>query len=441
MRALADGAFLSETEYKKGFRQRLLAHLIQKYESSKAFASGEPVKRKPQVSFTNSPFQAEYEDEMDFRKKEWIHEVIESLVSQGIVSVKWEKFREGRHLAKVYLEPARVEAAYELAEVTPRGKKMERLRSILETLDHHPWEWVAQWARESVSALFERKSAGLDLDDPEGYELLADVLRELPKLEDDIPKRVLSQRLFQNTKTFERLVQRRLVHLIQTRSGIEFDSDADALESVGIADQIRSAWIAGGLKCSIGANAVSLDMFPGGIGLSRDTVRALTVDRIEGERIVLIENLTSWHQWVKERLGANEVVVYTGGFPNRTVQQLLHKLGHYVYGDAGEEGRDTSIVGWLPIYHWGDMDAGGIYIFEFLRAQFFPDLRPLGMDESDYLRKVDSGMDYSRSYAKKLEDMLTDDRYARWRGLIRLMLVHGKRIEQESMAIPAQFDE
>jgi len=440
---LADGAFLSETEYKKGFGQRLLVHLIQKYESSKAFASGKPVNQKPQFSFANSPFQAEYEDEMDFRKKEWIHEVIESLSAQGIVSVKWEKFREGRHLAKVYLEPGRIEAAYELAGVTPRGKKMVRLRNILETLEHHPWEWVAQWAREAVSALVERKTAGLDLDDPEGYELLVNVLQELPKLEDDIPKRVLSQRLFQNTKTFERLVERRLVHLVQTRSGIDFDSDADALESVGIADQTRSAWIAGGLKCSIGADTVSLAMFPGGIGLSRDTVRSLTVDRIDGKCIILIENLTSWHQWVKERLGANEVVVYTGGFPNRTVQQLLHKLGQFVYGDgdAGEEEQNTSTAGRMPIYHWGDMDAGGIYIFEFLRVHFFPDLRPLGMDESDYLRHVNSGMEYSRSYAKKLEDMLADERYARWRGLIRLMLVHGKRIEQESMAIPAQFDE
>src|SRR5690606_16995770 len=111
--------------------------------------------------------------------------------------------------------------------------------------------------------------------------------------------------------------ERRLVHLIQTRSGIEYDSDEDALESVGIADHPRSVWIAGALKCSVGAETVSLAMFPGGIGLSRDTVRKLTIDEIAGERIVLIENLTSWHQWVKARQGENELVVYTGGFPNR----------------------------------------------------------------------------------------------------------------------------
>jgi len=435
---LTDREPLGEMEYKKSFGQRLLAQLIRKYESSKAFASGEPVKQKPQVSFANGPFQVEYEDEMDFRKKEWIHEVIESLATQGIVTVKWERFLEGRQLAKVYLEPDRIKAAYELAGVTPRGKKMERLRNILATLDHHPWEWVAQWAREAVSALVERKSAGLDLDDSEGYELLADVLRELPKLEDNIPKRVLSHRLFQNTKTFERLVERRLVHLVQTRSGIEFDSDADALESIGISDQPRSVWIAGTLRCSIGSDKFSLAMFPGGIGLSRDTVCLLTIDEIEGERIVLIENLTSWHQWVKERQGANEIVVYTGGFPNRTVQQLLHKLGDYLHVDSRGEGRRSGAVGRLPVYHWGDMDAGGIQIFEFLRTHFFPELKPLGMDEQSFLRNVHTGMDFGRSYENRLKEMLASERFDRWHSLLNLMLLHGKRIEQESMAIPAE---
>jgi len=434
----ADRNVFGEREYKEEFRQRLLSQLIRKYENSKAFANGEPVKQKPQISFNNGPFQAEYEDEMDFRKKEWIHEVLESLTAQGIVSVKWEKFREGRQLDKVYLDTDRIAAAYELAGMMPRERKMERLGGILSTLGDHPWEWVAQWSRETVQALDERKSAGLDLDDPEGYARLAEVLRELPRLEDDIPKRVLSHRLFRDTKVFERFVERRLVHLIQTRSGIEYDSDEDALESVGIADHPRSVWIAGALKCSVGAETVSLAMFPGGIGLSRDTVRKLTIDEIAGERIVLIENLTSWHQWVKARQGENELVVYTGGFPNRTAQLLLHKLGNYVYGDAGKGCSGPGKDGRMPVYHWGDMDAGGIHIFEFLRDHFFPGLEPVGMDESSYLHYADTGMEFGRSYANKLKDMLASGRFDRWHGLLELMLAHGKRIEQESMEIPAE---
>ena len=429
----------SELEYKREFQRQLLAQLIRKYENSKSFVKGDPVRQKPQISFIDGPFQAEYEDEMDFRKKEWIHEVIESLAAQGIVKAKWEKFQEGRKLVKVYLEPERITEAYIQAGITPREQKLERLKKIFMPLTDHPWEWVALWAREIVQALCERKSAGLDLNDPVGYERLAEVLRELPKLEEDIPKRVLSHRLFHHTKVFEQEVERRLVHLIQNRSGIEYDSEEEALQSVGITDQPRSAWIAGALRCAIGDDTISFDTFPGGLGLSRETVSKLAIDAIHGERIVLIENLTSWQQWVKARQGERELVVYTGGFPNRTVQQLLFKLGIYVYGGACGREEDGGIGGKLPVYHWGDMDAGGMQIFEFIRDRYFPGLRPLGMDESSYLRYVDRGMEFNRDYEKKLKEMLKSGRFARWRGLLELMLAYGKRIEQESMVITAEM--
>lgn len=419
----------NEQEYKKEFQRKLLAQLIRKYENSKSIVKGEPVGRKPQISFVNGPFQEEYEDEMDFRKREWIHEVVESLAAQGLLKVKWEKFQEGRKLAKVHLEPERIAVAYEQAGITPRDRKIGRLIDIFARLTDHPWEWVALWARETVQALRGRKTAHLDLDDPDGYERLATVLRELPKLEEDIPKRVLSHRLFHDTKVFEREVERRLVHLIQHRSGVEFDSDAEALESVGITDQPRGVWVAGTLRCSIGDDTSSLDRFPGGIGLSLETVRRMSIGEINGERIILIENLTSWHQWVKERQGISELVIYAGGFPNRTVQLLLHKLGDHVHGRRKVRGK-------LPVYHWGDLDAGGIQIFEYIREHFFPGLEPLGMEESDYLRYVDSGMEFGAAYAKKLKDMLESGRFTRWHGLLRLMLHHGKRVEQESMAIP-----
>lgn len=424
---MSDHAFVNEHEYKLAFQQQLLTLLIHKYEASKSFTSGEPSKQKPRIAVKNSPFQADYEDEMDFRKKDWIHDVIARLSEKGIVTVKWEKFQEGRQLAKVYLEPDQAAAAYELAGITPRDQKMARLRRILSPLAGHPWAWVAKWAETAVQLLSERKSAGLDLNDLNGYEQMVSVLLELPKLEDDIPKRVLSQRLFQDTKVFERNVERRLVYLIQTCSGMEYETDADALESVGIADHPRTVLISGCCRCSLdGGETVSLDLFRGGVGLSRDTVRMLEIAEIPAERIILIENLTSWHQWVLERREENEIVIFTGGFPNRTVQELLQKIGDYLRGG----GRMP------PVYHWGDMDAGGIRIFEFIRGNFFPELIPLWMDEPSFLRYADSGMEISRSYENKLREMLADGRFVRWRGLLQLMLTHGKRIEQESMVIP-----
>ncbi|MDE8565583.1 DUF2220 family protein [Anoxybacillus rupiensis] len=407
----------NEIEYKNHFQQELLKLLIQKYENSKAFATGEPSKQRPQIAIEKSPFHKDYNDEMDFRKKEWIHDVVIKLSREGIITHTWEKFGEGRQLAKLFLEFDKLQVAYELAGVTPRDVKMTRLRGVLMPLLRHPWPWVVAWASSAVQALSERRTVGLDLDDKPGYEQLVVVLSELPKLEDNVPKRVLSQRLFQDTKLFERSVERRLVQLIHAHADIEFESDAEALESVGIAAHPRNVFVAGPLAFRTGEGGeVSLKVFRGGVGLSHATVWALEPVPSDVKRIILIENLTSWHQWVADREGEDEIVVYTGGFPNRTVQLLLKK-----------------IAGLAKAYHWGDIDVGGIRIFEFIRENFIHDLQPIGMDVAVFLEYAKKGMELGRGYERKVEAMLKDGQFSRWHDLLRLMLAHGKRIEQESV--------
>jgi hypothetical protein len=422
---VSDYLVYNEQQYKQWVQKRLLTELIKKYERSKSFTSGEPSKQKPQMPIKNSPFHEDYEDEMDFRKREWIHSVIAQLSTEGIITYTWEKFREGRQIAKVYLELERLEAAYDLAMLTPKDRKMDELRDTLLPLRSHPWHWVSEWATAIMAALEERKSAGLDLDDLTGYEQLVKVLCYLPHQEDDIPKRVLSQRLFHDSKMFERNVERRLAPLIKFWSDMEFESDTDALGSVGISDHPRSVLISGSVELAMDENkVVSLEVFRGGVGLSWDTVRFLEIQLIPAERLILIENLTSWHQWIAQRSEASEIVIYTGGFPNRSVQLLFTKIAEYMRNNAGQE---------LPVYHWGDMDVGGIQILEYIRRTYFPNLHPLGMDVDDYLKYAASGMDINAAYKQKIRGLLEDESLVQWHELLRLMLEHKKRVEQESV--------
>jgi hypothetical protein len=408
---------MNEMEYKRRFQEELLKLLIRKYENSVSFRSGEPARQRPQIAINKSPFHEDYEDEMDYRKKEWIHDVVIMLSEQGILSHAWMKFQEGRQLSKIYLELDRITDAYALVGVTPRDEKMERLLSVLAPLREHPWPWVSMWASSILQGLTERRAVGLDLDDHEGYQQLVMVLQELPGYDEDIPKRILSQRLFHDSKKFERDVERRLVHLIRTQADMDDLSDSEVLESVGIIDNPHNVLVAGPLVIQLGSGAeVSLEGFPGGVGLSHETIRELEVVHTQVARIILIENLTSWHQWVAERRGEPEIVIYTGGFPNRSVQALLKKMN-----------------GLAPCYHWGDIDVGGIRIFEYVREHFIPDLQPLGMDEETYHRCCHNGMAFDQSYQRKIQRMLMDNRFARWHELLRLMETSGIRIEQESI--------
>ncbi|GMX66778.1 hypothetical protein Elgi_60500 [Paenibacillus elgii] len=78
-----------EEDFKQHFVRELLSVLLDKYEQSQSFLSGEPGKQRPQLVLSKSPFNSDYTDEMDFMKRQWMNDVMIGVESQGIISLKW----------------------------------------------------------------------------------------------------------------------------------------------------------------------------------------------------------------------------------------------------------------------------------------------------------------------------------------------------------------
>ena len=68
--------------------------------------------------------------------------------------------------------------------------------------------------------------------------------------------------------------------------------------------------------------------------------------------------------------------LFVGGYPGPKVCRILHKLNKI------SKKRQRHI----DVYHSGDLDYGGIRIFQYERNQVFPDLKPLQMDADTYLQ-------------------------------------------------------
>ncbi|WP_143106841.1 Wadjet anti-phage system protein JetD domain-containing protein, partial [Neomoorella thermoacetica] len=88
-----------------------------------------------------------------------------------------------------------------------------------------------------------------------------------------------------------------------------------------------------------------------------------------------------------------------------------------------------------PVYHWGDMDYGGIRICEYIRRNLIPDLQPYLMDVTTYTRYLPAGIPFGDEYAARLRHLAEDPAYAPWHPLLQAMLKHRKWVEQESIAI------
>ncbi|ATY86082.1 hypothetical protein CVV65_15055 [Kyrpidia spormannii] len=418
-----------EQPFKTRFQKRLLSYLLDKYERSRSFQSGGASGLRPQFAMKESPFWAEYSDEMDFRKRDWMNEVLLDLERQGVVSLVWDRFREGELLAKVYLEWDGLDDAYRLAGREPKLAKLKRLREILRPLQSHPWEWVRRFWRETDDRLAKRQNPGLALDDPEGYADLVRVLQALPGLDETgVPKRQFSQALFRDSKHFERRVERRLVGLLRAWGEFEMETEEAYLDSVGVVENPSSVWLNGPLTLVLGDRRLETAGFVGGVGLSAATVQKMEVEAVGAQRIVTIENLTSYHQWVQERVGRSELVVYTGGFPHHTLQLFLKKLAAAVARQSPE----------LPVGHWGDVDLGGIRIFQFLKTQFFPRLQPIMMDIPTLEAHRERAVRADDKYVEKALAMRDDPGFAQWGEVLDWIAKSRLRLEQESIVdIPA----
>lgn len=256
------------------------------------------------------------------------------------------------------------------------------------------------------------KTARIDLNDVKGYELLVKALSRLEGVGESIPKRTFSQLVFGDTKLFETTIQNRLLIIYKRYGDIEYESDKEYLESIGILENIQPVYVKGNVDICVRGEKIALGSLPGGIGLMDETIKELEIQYVHDKSIMFIENMTTYYAQIKKN--NNILFIYTGGFPKKNVQQLLKKLSIYLKKHP------------IPVYHYG-----GIKIFEYIKRSFFAELEPYMMDVSTYRQYVKYRMEFSEGYEEKLLKMLENERYSLWYELIKEMLKEKKRVEQE----------
>lgn len=132
--------------------------------------------------------------------------------------------------------------------------------------------------------------------------------------------------------------------------------------------------------------AISLDnqLFPKMpfVGVPAECASRVNLDR-QPAYVMTIENFSSFVRYVREvAQGEDGLVIYSGGFPSRPALETIVRLTRQACA---------------PIYHWGDMDGGGVRIFRYIEqrlASVGVSLRPHMMN-ADLLRKVGSKAQWS----------------------------------------------
>lgn len=172
----------------------------------------------------------------------------------------------------------------------------------------------------------------------------------------DIDHRTFSRRIVKDSKALERS-EGRVAQLVKRwNPTLEGDEPRDVLEACGIVRRAHLLLVKGPINLS--SNDVNLEgtgeLF---IGLPWPSVQRATLSQ-PVEYIITIENPTSFWRYCVEIKG-RYLALLSDGFPARDV---LSSMVHLV--------KAARSIQEVPLFHWGDIDAGGVRIAAHLENAF-----------------------------------------------------------------------
>ena len=389
----------------KQYAKEILINLIDKYERSKVSDGNNQI--RVSVKLATEKIFPKYLDNELFELREKVNEAIEELISKCWIVAK----RSSNYTYSNITLPQKENVLSQIYLFLGREKKSDRrqkLTKLFTTFMSDGDETVEKYCKKQLENLEQNKAVEFFNGDYEELKSVLECCIALKKLPQEMYYRNFSVKQFGDSKKFEILQGKIGSLLFKYGNFSEKESVFDELgllktpSYIHIKGNVSIFWKDG--KC---LDAAGLD---GGVGISTTDVKKIVSVKIQDEKIVTIENLTSFFSFSEP----NVCAVYLGGFCNHLRREFLMK----VYGAEPAK----------KYFHYGDIDAGGFYIFEHLRTTTGIPFAPLMMNV-DTLRKYKP---YWKELTKNDVSRLQKIRSPIFQEVIAFMLKENCKLEQEA---------
>lgn len=348
---------------------------------------------------------------------------LERLARDGVLNLRWRRWEEGNWLEAVDLRPAGLGALHRLLGRAPRAAQEEALRELLAAQTPLPGWHAAFLAWASAQIDVGRSPSPLDRDNVAESADLLKALAALAALEAPTLERALSVRLFGDSKRLASL-RGALLRVLRRHDPDAplYGEDDDALLRAHQLDRAPEYLpLAGPLTIALPTSATPLALAPfaPSLALPAPLLRAARIAELGAQAVITVENLTSFSELCALR-PPDVLALYTGGFASPTVVALLRAIRK-----AGPD---------IAIWHWGDLDAGGLRILAHLRAKL-GNVRPLAMDSAVFVTHASAAQPLTAGDRENLRELQAHPLLADCTRLIEQLLGAGAKLEQE--AVPA----
>lgn len=273
----------------------------------------------------------------------------------------------------------------------PRARQLRYIECLKKWQERAEADWLVRYYQEEIEKLEKghcAKTTQSNLEDGNLYRCLD----ALAHLEEPVEKPIFSARVFKGvevpelqkrkltpSKVFHNCYESKVIHILKEYSPdyAEGMSDDEILAAHGILSYAQTLEWKGPLVYTLDGN-ITVDTSSniyGTIINARTLEQAKPVSLPGVKKIFIIENKANYEKLTYRE---DELYIFCHGFFSPKEVRFLKKLAAVVEVEIG-------------YYHWGDMDYGGIRIFQFNKSNIFPKLEPYKMNREAYETAIAAG--------------------------------------------------
>ena len=294
------------------FEKEICGILISKYESR--YNNGSDFRSKIALKFNENGYK-KYVTEDAYKYRDAIDEAALKLQKDGLIFVSY--YKATKDILEVRLNINNIAAAYKLIGENSIADKYQKLFDDLQNIN----TVVSSTLRKELLEKRETKgSMQRYIDKASEYFDALRAINAISNNKDDIFMRVLSVRLFKDSKRLESI--KNYVIDVLTMIGEPEATWDEYLLINGILKNPNYIYLKGACIIRINEQEIDLSKLKPVMAICSDSIKKTQLFYLlKAIRFTTIENLTNFHDYKGE-----ELTIYLGGFSNHSKVEILKKL-------------------------------------------------------------------------------------------------------------------
>jgi hypothetical protein len=353
------------------------------------------------------------------------NEQLTALGKSGLLYLTWQPGQAGHLLATVTLDAGRPGPLYTLLNRQPLAEQRNRLRDLLLADRFRLAGWRQRAVQHTLAQLQAHRSpAPFSLTNDDWNRDLLAALIALPSeaTTEEVPYRVFSVRLFNDSKRFEALKDT-VARLARRHQPAWRDlSLPETLRELGLVANPDFLYLSGPWQLvDAEGQVVSLANFYPAVGIPAALAAQVQRVNVAAARVVCVENLASFYELIRHE-GPGLAALCLWGNPSPAARHLLRRLAETLAGD-------------VPLYLWADIDYGGLNILAHLRQNVSPRFLPHRMDNATLDRFARWGHPLTANDRRNLTRLRQHAALTDLAPVIDHMLLNDLKLEQEAVVL------